>query len=251
MGFVENNCCFEKYNNVFHECHVNNNFSVITINNVVHVSQFWHNKHIHRPAKMRQSIPKYAPANSVNTRAKTWHALCCWYAVFINIRLPCTDDARHKQLVSPSFYKVVPFLQGWYRLKFLSCRSKLTQRSKVSSWRARKMFGPQGFFEAPFLNTLRPRQNGRRFADDTFKRIFLNENVRISIKISLKFVPKGPIDNIPALVQIMAWHRSGDKPLSEPMMVSLLTHICVTRPQWVNSLRPSYAYIRVSRHWIK
>ena len=85
------------------------------------------------------------------------------------------------------------------------------------------------------LNTLRPRQNGRRFADDTFKRIFLNENVTTSIKISLKFVPKGPINNNPALVQIMAWRRSGDKPLSEPMMVILLTHICVTRPQWVNS----------------
>ena len=50
------------------------------------------------------------------------------------------------------------------------------------------------------VNTLRPRKNGRRFADDTFIRIFLNENVRISIKISLKFVPKGPINNIPALV---------------------------------------------------
>ena len=85
------------------------------------------------------------------------------------------------------------------------------------------------------LNTLRPRQDGRHFADDTFKLIFLNENVRISIKISLKFVPKGPIKNIPALVQIMAWRRSGDKPLSEPMMVCLLTHICVTRLQWVNS----------------
>ena len=84
------------------------------------------------------------------------------------------------------------------------------------------------------FNTLRPRQNGRRFADDTFKCIFLNENVRISIKISLKFVPKGPINNNPALVQIMAWRRSGDKPLSEPRMVCFLTHICVTRPQWVN-----------------
>ena len=50
---------------------------------------------------------------------------------------------------------------------------------------------------------------------------------------SLSFVLKGLIDNIPALVQIMAWRQSGDKPLSEPMMVSLLTHICVTRPQWV------------------
>ena len=49
-------------------------------------------------------------------------------------------------------------------------------------------------------NTLRPRQNGRHFADDTLKSIFLNENVWIPIEISLKFVPKGPIDNIPELV---------------------------------------------------
>ena len=58
------------------------------------------------------------------------------------------------------------------------------------------------------FNTLRPRQNGRHFTDDIFNCIFLNENVRISIKISLKFVPKGPINNIPALVQIMAWRRA-------------------------------------------
>ena len=32
----------------------------------------------------------------------------------------------------------------------------------------------------------------------------------------------------------MAWRLPGDKPLSEPMMVSLLTHICVIRPQWIN-----------------
>ena len=49
----------------------------------------------------------------------------------------------------------------------------------------------------------------------------------------MKFVPKGPINNILALVQKMAWRRPGDKPLSEPMMISLLTHICVIRPQWV------------------
>ena len=74
------------------------------------------------------------------------------------------------------------------------------------------------------VNTFRPRQNGRHFPDDSFKWIFLNENVWISIEVSLKFVPKGPINNIPALVQIMAWRRPGDKPLSEPMIVSLLTH---------------------------
>ena len=84
------------------------------------------------------------------------------------------------------------------------------------------------------LNSLRPGQNGRHFPDDHLKCIFLNGNAWISLKISLKFVPKVRINNIPALVQIMAWRRPGDKPLSEPMMVSLLTHICVTRPQWVN-----------------
>ena len=67
-----------------------------------------------------------------------------------------------------------------------------------------------------------------------FKRMFFNENIWISINISLKFDPKGSINNIPALVQIMAWRRPGDKPLSELMMVNLPTHICATRPQWVN-----------------
>ena len=81
------------------------------------------------------------------------------------------------------------------------------------------------------VNTLSLRQNGRHFADNTFKCIFLTENVIISIKISLKFVPKSPIDNIPELFQIMAWRRPGDKPSSEAMMVSLLMHICVARPQ--------------------
>ena len=68
------------------------------------------------------------------------------------------------------------------------------------------------------VNTLRLRQNGRGFPDDIFRCIFLNENVQISIKISLRFVPKSPINNIPALVQIMAWHQTGYRPLSEAIM---------------------------------
>ena len=75
-----------------------------------------------------------------------------------------------------------------------------------------------GFYNSCWINTLRPKQNDRQFPNDIVKWIFLNENVWMSIKISLKFVPKVPINNIPALVQIMAWHRTGDKPLSEPMM---------------------------------
>ena len=42
--------------------------------------------------------------------------------------------------------------------------------------------------------------NGRHFPEDIFTCIFLNENILISIKISLEFVPKGQINNIPALV---------------------------------------------------
>ena len=79
-----------------------------------------------------------------------------------------------------------------------------------------------------FIITLRPRENCRHFADDILKCILLNENVWISSQISLKFVPKIRISSIPSLVQIMAWRPLGDKPLSEPIMVSLLMHICVT-----------------------
>ena len=82
-------------------------------------------------------------------------------------------------------------------------------------------------------NTLRQRQNGRHFAHNIFKCIFFNKNAWISINSLLKCVPKGQINNIAALVQIMARRRAGDKPLSEPVVFSILTHICITLPQWV------------------
>ena len=81
------------------------------------------------------------------------------------------------------------------------------------------------------INTLGPRQYGHHFAKDMFKCILLNETVRISIKISLKFVTKVRINNIPSLVQIIAWRRPGAKIFSEPMVVNLLTHVCFTWPR--------------------
>ena len=54
-------------------------------------------------------------------------------------------------------------------------------------------------------------------ADDNFKCIFWNENDGILIQISLKFVTRSPIDNMSALVQVMAWHQTGDKTLPELM----------------------------------
>ena len=102
---------------------------------------------------------------------------------------------------------------------------------------------------AGIINTLRPRQNGRHFPDDIFKWIFFNENVWISINFSLKYVSRGPINNVPTLVQVMAWRRPGDKPLSEPMMVRLPTHICVTRPQWVKYITCSNWSMSYSWMW--
>ena len=102
------------------------------------------------------------------------------------------------------------------------------------------------------INTLRPRKNGRHFADEIFKCIFLNDNAWILLKISLKFVPKFRINNNPALVQIMAWRRPGDKPLYEPMMDNLLTHTCVTRAQWVNVICHWHiAKIAILNLWVR
>ena len=87
------------------------------------------------------------------------------------------------------------------------------------------------------VNTLRLRQNGCHLTDNFFKCIFVNENIWIATKISLKFV------SISLLVWIMAWHWTGDKPLYEPMMFSLQMHICVTWLQWINLLRLSDTFM--------
>ena len=73
----------------------------------------------------------------------------------------------------------------------------------------RSIAAGQAMFWSTVINTLRPKQNGRYFPNDTLKCSSLNQNVSIWIKISFKFVPKGPINNISALVQIKAWYRSG------------------------------------------
>ena len=82
------------------------------------------------------------------------------------------------------------------------------------------------------INKLRPRKNGRHFADDLFKCIFLDENVRNSIEISLKFLPNGPNNNIPALVQVMVWRRPRDKPLSRFLSLARSSSSSHIEPVW-------------------
>ena len=86
------------------------------------------------------------------------------------------------------------------------------------------------------LNSSPPGQNGRHFADHIFKRVSLNKHIWILNKIPLINVLWGPI-------QIMAWRRPGDKPLSEPMLTKL-TYICGTRGRWVKQL-----FLLVSDEW--
>ena len=69
--------------------------------------------------------------------------------------------------------------------------------------------------------------------DDNFKYIFLNENDRIPILVLLKFVPRSPIDNKPVLVQVLAWRRTGDKPLPE-LMLTQFTDVRHYMGRWVN-----------------
>ena len=89
------------------------------------------------------------------------------------------------------------------------------------------------------LNSLRPSQHGRRVAYGICKRISMTESVWISIKFLIETCFKGQINNIPSLVQIRAWHRPGEKPLSEPMVVRLPMHIWNTRPQCVKITSPA------------
>ena len=125
---------------------------------------------------------------------------------------------QYDQYIEPSLGHLNTNSSTW-----ILCRSKLAaaETTVVKSYNI-------------LFNTLRPRQNDRQFPDNIFKCIFLNGNVCILIKISLKFVSKVPIDNISALVQIIGWHQRGNKLLSEPKVVSLLMHICTTWPQLVD-----------------
>ena len=133
-----------------------------------------------------------------------------------------------------------------WSISLINCR--FFTETTETKWRVRTI---TGWSRKHDLNTLRLRQNGRHFADDIFKGIFLNENVWNPIKFSLK----GPINNIPELVQITAWRRPGDKPSSELMIVSLPTHISLTRPQWVKHLHFVLTFasncVYVRQHWFR
>ena len=98
----------------------------------------------------------------------------------------------------------------------------------------------------------------KHFADGIFKCIFFNESFRILTSFSLKLVSKGPIHYKLMLLQVMAWHRTGDKPVPDQWCPSSLTHLCVTRSrkaicapaseQWVNTpeIKSQHKHVYIS-----
>ena len=79
-----------------------------------------------------------------------------------------------------------------------------------------------------------------------FQCVFLNEIYEYRLRFHWNFFLRFEFNNIPELVKIVACHPPGHKPLSESIKVSLLTHICVTRPQWVNA----YGACDYDMHWL-
>ena len=103
------------------------------------------------------------------------------------------------------------------------------------------------------INTLMPRKIDDTFPTTLFKRIFLNENWCIFDKDFFEIFPKDPINDISPLVRIMAWCRSGNKPLSEPTVTN--DGICVIRPQWVTQnftddiFKKAFSWMKIVLFW--
>ena len=135
------------------------------------------------------------------------------------------DDLKnqhfHQHFQTPCLILNIPLMFGCQRtLRKLAFHLRVRHYGFLAHDISTLISNKHWLFESwTHINTLRQWQTGRHFADNIFKHIFLNENVGISIQISPKFFPKGPIYNNPALLQIMAWCQTSNKPLSKPMMV--------------------------------
>ena len=104
-------------------------------------------------------------------------------------------------------------LSNDYHIKFL-----ISVYSQLFHPIALKNIYTSNYSVVELINALRPRQHGHHFADGTYKCSFLNGNVWILIQNFTEAFSESPTNYIPALVLIMAWGRTGEKPLSKPMM---------------------------------
>ena len=157
------------------------------------------------------------------------HLSLCIHQFCINILYQCIPLHNCVTclfvVICQSDYMLIKWLNLWMRLVFLNALSLWYRKQMCNSIMPQIHFSKtysvyaycSHIFQKNNFNTLRHKQNRWYFADVSTC-IFLNDNCCILIQILLNYVPKGPVDNKPALVQIMAWHWMGNKPLSKPMM---------------------------------
>ena len=149
----------------------------------------------------------------VNTNSRVWRARCtpipeCRSCLLThpNLFIKVSRDARVPSGAKTIFRYITGYCNVFLKFSDVQCFI-IFFLDQTSSYK----IGDAIFSDISRVNTSRPRKNGGHFADEIFKCIFLKENAWISIKISPKFVPNGPIKIIPELLQIMVWRRSGDK----------------------------------------
>ena len=137
---------------------------------------------------------------------------CLWFWCFVQVRILLVLPAN--QVINCNLYSISDEITGIIQQIYV----KDMQSAPITDYLTHLSLG---------------KMNGHHFADNIFKWIFMNEKLCILNQISLKFFCKGPIENKTALVWVMSWHQTGDKPLPEPML-TCFTDTCSTRARWVN-----------------
>ena len=118
------------------------------------------------------------------------------------------------------FPVLVPHVYGACRLVPMlwdALHSEKKRKKKEEKWHT-----------VPLTHWVREK-NGPHFANEIFKLNFLYEGCGTLTQISMKFVPMGPVDNILALVQKMAWRRIGAPIYIRTNYGLVYGHFCVTK----------------------
>ena len=133
-----------------------------------------------------------------------WISYCCKVLIIYRPSVNCWSALI---LTTNRDGNIIQYGQRWRLFTFQYTKScyrfvwyKFSTNFNYKSFAIWKCFISQSLSESYHFNTLRPIQNGRCFADDTFKRVFMNKKLCILIRISMKFVFKGPIDNKSSLI---------------------------------------------------
>ena len=195
-------------------------------------ASFWTNTspNANRVSHSGISMLRYTCGLFSSWTQSSWWLSTCWYNFLTEVKHKCNFcELYSSPLLSSPLYAYILDCPGAFSDAACSNLHNRCGGIRVPVYRDRRWVTIHVQF-----NSSPPRQFGGKIADDIFKRIFVNENDWMSIKISLKFIHEGPIDNKSVLVQVMAWRRQATSHYLNQCWPSFLTHICGTRGRWVN-----------------